>query len=133
MIRTQIIMSHISHILRMRSIFVFILIFIFERNKIIFIIIEIVYYKFEIIVIFFFYWFFKTWLFLSIFFFLFILTRKRGLFWFEKKLDNQSENQMTAIITITNEVNERLCHRIFMRWIIWINFNQINDDFQWRW
>jgi hypothetical protein len=47
MIRTQIIM------LRMRGIFALIL--IFERNKIIFIIIEFVYYKFEIIVIFFFY------------------------------------------------------------------------------
>jgi signal transduction histidine kinase len=120
---------------RMRSIFalVLILILIFERNKIIFIIIEFVYYKFKIIVIFFFYWFFKTWFFLSIFFFLFILTRKRDLFWFEKKLDNQSENQMTAIITTTNEISEGLCHRIFMRWVIWINFSQISDDFQWWW
>jgi hypothetical protein len=50
MIRTQIIMSRM---LRMREIFVFILIFIFEKNKIIFIIIEFVYRKFEIIVIFF--------------------------------------------------------------------------------
>ncbi len=36
----------------------------------------------------------------------FILTRKRGLFWFEKKVDNQSENQITAIITTTNEISE---------------------------
>jgi hypothetical protein len=39
----------------------------------------------------------------------FILTRKRNLFWFEKRIDNQSENQITAIITITNEINESLC------------------------
>jgi hypothetical protein len=46
------------------------LILIFERNKIFFII-EFIYYKFSvIIIIFFFYWFFKTWLFLSILFFL---------------------------------------------------------------
>jgi hypothetical protein len=46
----------------------------------------------------------------------FILTRKRSLFWFEKKIDNQSENQIIAIITITNEISEDLCRRIFMRW-----------------
>jgi hypothetical protein len=33
----------------------------------------------------------------------------------KKRLDNQSENQTTAIITATNEVSEDLCHRIFMR------------------
>jgi hypothetical protein len=62
-----------------------------------------------------------------------ILIRKRSLFEFEKRLDNQSENQITAIIRITNEISEGLCHRIFMRWIMWINFSQINDDFQWWW
>jgi hypothetical protein len=62
-----------------------------------------------------------------------ILTRKRDLFWSEKKIDNQSENQITAMITITNEVSEDLWHRIFMRWVIWINFSQISDDFQWWW
>ncbi len=63
----------------------------------------------------------------------FILTRKRDLFWSEKKIDNQSENQIIAIITTTNEISESLCHRIFMRWVIWINFSQISDDFQWWW
>jgi hypothetical protein len=63
----------------------------------------------------------------------FILTRKRDLFWFEKRVDNQSENQIIAIITATNEISGGLCHRIFMRWIIWINFSQISDDFQWWW
>jgi hypothetical protein len=56
MIRTQIIMSRMLRILRMRNIFVS-LIFIFERNKIFFII-EFIYYKFNviiIIIIFFFY------------------------------------------------------------------------------
>jgi hypothetical protein len=46
----------------------------------------------------------------------FILTRKRSLFWFEKRIDNQSENQITAIITTTNEISGGLCRRIFMRW-----------------
>ncbi len=55
MIRTQIIMLRMPRILRMRGIFALILILILERNKIIFIITEFVYYKFEIIVIFFFY------------------------------------------------------------------------------
>jgi hypothetical protein len=36
----------------------------------------------------------------------FILTRKRDLFWFEKRVDNQSEYQITAIITTTNEISE---------------------------
>jgi hypothetical protein len=60
----------------------------------------------------------------------FILTRKKNLFWFEKKIDNQSENQITAIITTTNEISEDLCDRMFIRWIIWVNINQISDDFQ---
>jgi hypothetical protein len=34
-----------------------------------------------------------------------ILTRKRDLFWSEKEVDNQSENQITAITTTTNEVS----------------------------
>jgi hypothetical protein len=63
----------------------------------------------------------------------FMLTRKRDLFWFEKRINNQSENQITAIITIINEISEDLCDRIFIRWIIWININQISDDFQWWW
>jgi hypothetical protein len=42
----------------------------------------------------------------------FILTRKRG---FEKGVDNQSENQITAITTATNEVSGGLCDRIFIR------------------
>jgi hypothetical protein len=63
----------------------------------------------------------------------FILTRKKDLFWFEKKVDNQFKNQIIAIITITNEISEDLWHRIFMKWVIWINFNQISDDFQWWW
>jgi hypothetical protein len=63
----------------------------------------------------------------------FILTRKRSLFWFEKEVDNQSENQITAIITITNEISGDLWHRIFKRWVIWINFSQISDNFQWWW
>jgi hypothetical protein len=45
-----------------------------------------------------------------------ILTRKRNLFWFEKKLENELENQITAIIRATNEISGGLCHRIFMRW-----------------
>jgi hypothetical protein len=36
----------------------------------------------------------------------FILTRKKDLFEFEKKIDNQLEIQIIAIITITNDVNE---------------------------
>jgi hypothetical protein len=36
----------------------------------------------------------------------FILTRKKDLFWFEKRIDNQSENQITAIITNTNKISE---------------------------
>ncbi len=63
----------------------------------------------------------------------FILTRKRDLFWFEKRIDNQFENQITAIITTTNEISEDLCDRIFIRWVIWVNINQISDDFQWWW
>jgi hypothetical protein len=47
-----------------------------------------------------------------------ILTRKRGLFWSEKGVDNQPENQITAITTATNEVSGGLWHRIFMRWVI---------------
>ncbi len=54
-------------------------------------------------------------------------------FTLEKRVDNPSENQITAIITATNEVSGGLCHRIFMRWVIWINFCQISDDFQWWW
>jgi hypothetical protein len=46
----------------------------------------------------------------------FILTRKRNLFWFEKRLENELENQITAIIRTTNEISEDLCRRIFMRW-----------------
>jgi hypothetical protein len=53
MIRTQIIMLRMSRILRMRGIFVS-LILIFERNKIFFII-EFIYYKFSVIIIIFFY------------------------------------------------------------------------------
>ncbi len=60
----------------------------------------------------------------------FILTRKRS---FEKRIDNQSKNQITAIITITNEISEDLCDRIFIKWVIWVNFSQISDDFQWWW
>jgi hypothetical protein len=59
-----------------------------------------------------------------------ILTRKRSS---EKGIDNQSENQITAITTATNEVSEGLCDRIFIRWVIWVNFSQISDDFQWWW
>jgi hypothetical protein len=67
MIRTQIIMQIIMFCMSL----ILFLILIFERNKIFFIT-EFVYYKFSviIIIIFLFYWFFKTWLFLSIFFFL---------------------------------------------------------------
>jgi hypothetical protein len=50
MIRTQIIMSRLFRILR-----IFVLILVFERNKIIFII-EFIYYKFEIFIIFFFFY-----------------------------------------------------------------------------
>jgi hypothetical protein len=39
-------------------------------------------------------------------------------FTLEKRVDNPSENQITAIITATNEVSGGLCHRIFMRWVI---------------
>jgi hypothetical protein len=63
----------------------------------------------------------------------FILTRKKDLFWFEKEIDNQSENQITAIITTTNEISKNLCNRIFIRWVIWVNISQISDDFQWWW
>jgi hypothetical protein len=59
-----------------------------------------------------------------------ILTRKRDS---EKGIDNQSENQITAIITATNEISGGLCDRIFIRWVIWVNFSQISDDFQWWW
>jgi hypothetical protein len=30
---------------------------------------------------------------------------KKSLFWFEKKIDNQLENQINTTITITNDVN----------------------------
>ncbi len=42
----------------------------------------------------------------------FILTRKRDS---EKGVDNQTENQITAITTTTNEVSGGLCDRIFIR------------------
>jgi hypothetical protein len=36
----------------------------------------------------------------------------------EKGVDNQPENQITAITTATNEISGGLWHRIFMRWVI---------------
>jgi hypothetical protein len=55
------------------------------------------------------------------FFALFIAMKWRwwySWFWFEKKLENELENQITAIIRTTNEVSGDLYHRIFMRWVI---------------
>jgi hypothetical protein len=42
---------------------------------------------------------------------------KKKLVLIRKRLDNQLENQITAITMTTNEVSEGLCHRIFMRWL----------------
>ncbi len=111
------------------------LILIFERNKIIFII-EFVYCKFEIIVI--------SLICLMRAFSAFRAVSQKFLrvFHFDDGDDGDEihtdskkrlDNQTTAITTTTNEVSGGLCHRIFMRWVIWINFSQISDDFQWWW
>ncbi len=71
----------------------------------------------------------------------FILTRKRDLFWSEKRIDNQSENQITAIITATNDVSEDNIYQIgYMnqfqsnKWwfsMMMMMINLINDWFWW--
>jgi hypothetical protein len=71
----------------------------------------------------------------------FILTRKKNLFWFEKRIDNQLEIQITAIITITNDVSEDNIYQMnYMNqfqsnewWfsVMMMMINSINDWFWW--
>jgi hypothetical protein len=70
-----------------------------------------------------------------------ILTRKRNLFWFEKKVDNQSENQITATITTTNDVSGSNIYQMSYlnqfqsnKWrfsVMMMMINLINDWFWW--
>ncbi len=70
-----------------------------------------------------------------------ILIKKRDLFWFEKRVDNQLENQITAIITTANDVSENNIYQMsFMnqfqsnKWrfsVMMMMINLINDWFWW--
>jgi hypothetical protein len=71
----------------------------------------------------------------------FILTRKRDLFWFEKGVDNQLENQISATITATNDVSEGNIYQMsYMnqfqsnKWrfsVMMMMINLIDDWFWW--